>query len=158
MPYYVNRIQNGTELYHHGIFGQRWGVRRFQNKDGTLTAEGKKRYLTEDGRVRYGIKGMRKGGASTEERIARGEALTKQGSSIPKAVLAYIGRNYVQELVMAPASIGSAALAAVTPIGMAAVGAALTGATYLQIQNLRRTIQDVSDIRAYRKSLGRDNK
>ena len=32
------------ELYHHGILGQKWGVRRFQNPDGTLTAEGRKRY------------------------------------------------------------------------------------------------------------------
>ncbi len=32
------------ELYHHGILGQKWGVRRFQNKDGTLTSVGKKRY------------------------------------------------------------------------------------------------------------------
>ena len=32
------------ELKHHGIKGQKWGVRRFQNKDGTLTAKGKKRY------------------------------------------------------------------------------------------------------------------
>lgn len=30
-------------LSHHGIIGQKWGVRRYQNKDGTLTAEGKKR-------------------------------------------------------------------------------------------------------------------
>jgi hypothetical protein len=32
------------ELYHHGIKGQRWGIRRFQKKDGSLTAAGKKRY------------------------------------------------------------------------------------------------------------------
>lgn len=32
------------ELYHHGIKGQKWGVRRFQNPDGTLTAKGRKRY------------------------------------------------------------------------------------------------------------------
>ena len=25
------------ELYHHGIKGQRWGIRRFQNEDGSLT-------------------------------------------------------------------------------------------------------------------------
>lgn len=35
-------VYNG-ELYHHGILGQKWGVRRFQNKDGSLTAAGKKR-------------------------------------------------------------------------------------------------------------------
>lgn len=32
-----------TELYHHGIKGQRWGIRRFQNKDGSLTRLGQKR-------------------------------------------------------------------------------------------------------------------
>ena len=32
------------ELYHHGIKGQRWGVRRYQNPDGSLTAAGQKRY------------------------------------------------------------------------------------------------------------------
>lgn len=35
------------ELTHHGILGQKWGVRRYQNKDGTLTARGKKRYSAE---------------------------------------------------------------------------------------------------------------
>lgn len=35
-----------TELYHHGILGQKWGVRRFQYKDGSLTPEGKKKYRT----------------------------------------------------------------------------------------------------------------
>lgn len=32
------------ELYHWGIKGMKWGIRRFQNKNGSLTAEGKKRY------------------------------------------------------------------------------------------------------------------
>lgn len=32
-----------NELYHHGIKGQRWGIRRYQNKDGTLTEAGKLR-------------------------------------------------------------------------------------------------------------------
>lgn len=33
-----------SELYHYGIKGMRWGVRRWQNKDGSLTSAGKKRY------------------------------------------------------------------------------------------------------------------
>ena len=40
---------DGTELYHHGIKGQKWGVRRFQYEDGSLTPEGRERYRDGDG-------------------------------------------------------------------------------------------------------------
>ena len=36
--------KKNDELYHHGIKGQKWGVRRYQNSDGSLTAAGKVRY------------------------------------------------------------------------------------------------------------------
>ena len=35
---------NNTYIKHDGIKGMKWGIRRFQNKDGTLTEEGKRRY------------------------------------------------------------------------------------------------------------------
>lgn len=35
-----------NELTHYGILGQKWGIRRYQNEDGTLTEAGKKRYGT----------------------------------------------------------------------------------------------------------------
>lgn len=38
-------------LQHHGILGMHWGIRRYQNSDGSLTAAGKRRYLKEQAKV-----------------------------------------------------------------------------------------------------------
>lgn len=46
----MKRYQNDL-LLHSGIKGQKWGVRRFQNEDGTLTEEGKKRYGLKYGNI-----------------------------------------------------------------------------------------------------------
>lgn len=40
---YFDEMENGSFLEHHGILGQKWGIRRFQNYDGTLKNAGKKR-------------------------------------------------------------------------------------------------------------------
>ena len=66
-----------NELYHHGIKGQKWGIRRFQNLDGTRTAAGKKRY--SDDAVNNGIptkatsmkERRRMSGAELDRRISR---------------------------------------------------------------------------------------
>lgn len=42
--YRIYDLISSEELYHHGIKGQKWGVRRFQKKDGSLTPAGRKRY------------------------------------------------------------------------------------------------------------------
>lgn len=45
---FVVRRDSSDELYHWGIKGQKWGIRRFENPDGTLTEEGKARYHSKD--------------------------------------------------------------------------------------------------------------
>lgn len=43
-PRWIAHKDNSEELYHFGILGMKWGVRRFQKKDGALTPEGRERY------------------------------------------------------------------------------------------------------------------
>ena len=42
--YLAYRTKYSNELYHYGVKGQKWGIRRYQNPNGTLTEEGKIRY------------------------------------------------------------------------------------------------------------------
>ena len=58
---------NINGLYHHGIKGQKWGVRRFQNKDGSLTSAGKQRYYDDDEVIKKGTKIYRV--ANSDEKI-----------------------------------------------------------------------------------------
>lgn len=47
-----------NELYHHGILGMHWGIRRYQNPDGSLTPAGKRRLERKD--VRWAKKNYNK--------------------------------------------------------------------------------------------------
>lgn len=57
-------------LCHHGILGQRWGVRRFQNADGSYTAAGRSRYGISDGRS-YEISNKSKKSSTNNTEVAK---------------------------------------------------------------------------------------
>jgi hypothetical protein len=62
-----------TTLCHYGIKGQKWGIRRFQNKDGSLKAAGKKRYADDGGSE---APAKRKGmSASTKKKLMVGAGI-----------------------------------------------------------------------------------
>lgn len=44
------------ELMHYGVLGMKWGVRRYQNKDGSLTNAGEKKYLKKTETLKGAIK------------------------------------------------------------------------------------------------------
>ena len=80
-----------NNLQHHGIKGQKWGVRRFQNKDGSLTAKGKQRYDDDE-------PGERKKEGKSESRPSRGKRVAK---AILRTVLVDTAvRNVSAHLIM----------------------------------------------------------
>ena len=83
MPYKIYlRPAYPNELYHHGIKGQKWGVRRFQNPDGTLTAAGMKRYIKGDGKLtRKGKKAYKK-----DENLRKSIDMERDSSAKAKAM------------------------------------------------------------------------
>lgn len=72
------------DLYHHGIKGQRWGVRRFQNKDGSLTPRGRKRYSDDaDNKTEKESESKKKGLTDKQKKaIIAGAAVVGTGLAI----------------------------------------------------------------------------
>ena len=51
--YFISGVPYSDELYHHGILGQKWGIRRFQNLDGSLTPAGIERYRSKSAQMDF---------------------------------------------------------------------------------------------------------
>lgn len=74
-----------NELYHHGTRGMKWGIRRYQNKDGTLTTAGKKRYAKEMDKLKEEQKVL-KNKQRTQAKIDKLEQLRKDNENIKKGM------------------------------------------------------------------------
>lgn len=71
-----SNIYNNDELVHWGVRGMRWGVRRYQNKDGSLTDAGKKKLRAEQAKVREQER-IVKNRKAVQDRVDRLEARKK---------------------------------------------------------------------------------
>ena len=99
-----------NELQHHGIKGQRWGIRRFQNKDGSLTPAGRRRYDDGDGDGRRVENNTSKGGKTHRvpknkslHRLKLEEKYRNQGMSQEQAEQAAAKRIKTEALIAAAA-------------------------------------------------------
>lgn len=70
---------HSSELYHHGILGMKWGIRRYQNKDGSYTAEGKLRRGKNPNEDWYAPAYKTKKKKSTTEKIQTAKSVVDLG-------------------------------------------------------------------------------
>ena len=78
-------IVNG-ELYHYGVKGQKWGVRRYQNADGSLTPAGKKRLDKKIRKTERALDNFERHEARSNVLLKKAKRLEAEGKTIRKGI------------------------------------------------------------------------
>lgn len=118
-----------NEIYHHGILGQRWGVRRYQNEDGTLTKAGINRYAksgyeSDAEKLKNSNNSATKNGkilfksASSDERKQRAEKYLKECGLDNSQAAKIAAKEHKKKIV------GTTAIAGLAAVGTVAAGKA----------------------------------
>lgn len=142
--YLAYRIKYSNELYHYGIKGQKWGIRRYQNPDGSLTDEGYSRYgvdpnsgeMSSEGKRLYdedqhkhernkkiglGVGIASAAGAAVLAGVAWWKSKHKKQNVVTakvsdtKPALVDNGRNKTEEILLLPAPKASSAAKSIKP-------------------------------------------
>lgn len=101
-----------NELYHFGIRGMKWGVRRYQNKDGTSTSLGKKRKATNGDSKKENIKNMTDDELRKRVNRLQMERQYSQLTSDTKKVNK--GKQFVSKMIKTGTAISAATTTALT--------------------------------------------
>ncbi len=96
----VSIIPTSNELYHHGILGMHWGIRRFQNKDGSYTEAGKKHRAEIREDLDYSHLSKDKKIKKESEIVTRpksGRYLDERTVEVAKAIKANAGKSKMEQ-------------------------------------------------------------
>lgn len=142
-------------LVHHGVKGQKWGVRRYLNEDGSLTKAGKKRYSGKHGTANY-IRDTNPNMQKRQKARRIGQGIIIGGTG---ALYGSIGYHIPGKDASVGKKIGSTAVAALVGSGLSALGAAVDNLGFRaqdirEIEHNPAMVQQMDDARRYLRSQG----
>lgn len=141
-------IQYETELYHHGVKGQKWGVRRFQDAAGSLTKAGRDRYRAKiDADIREYKKKNRVSTEKAATVVTKKKAL-EVSKNVNKASMGALGRMVaIGAVALGVGAVASPAAGAAASVGWLAANTASYGHYALQLFKAQADEHVIADAR-----------